>query len=99
MSDKVEKFYPTGFYKFWNELLEAYKENRLQDFICIYTKDYPEGEEREGFLSLIDKYWFSVSGKGTVNLIGLVEVMKAEMLDYMYKKSEELEEEDGNEVD
>lgn len=88
MKGKVINF-PTlsAFDKFLDGLRAAYKENRVNNFICIYDFKYKKGEEVEGFVNGIDNYWFGENS--TIYLLGLLAVMKDEMLKYMATKCEE----------
>ena len=81
--------FPTesAFDAFLDELREAYKDNRLNNFICIYDYKYKKGEERKGFLSGVDHYWFGE--KSTIYILGLLAVIKDEILKYMADKCEE----------
>ena len=81
--------FPTesDFYEFLDELRDVYKENRLDNFICIYQYQYKKGEEREGFVAGIENYWFGE--KSTIYLLGLVETIKDEILKYMANKCKE----------
>ena len=87
--DKIIQF-PTqvAFHEFLDELRKAYDEDRLKDFVCIYSHDYKKGKEKEGFLHGLNHYWFSQENS-TVYSLGLVEVMKDEILHYMAEKCEE----------
>jgi len=81
--------FPTesAFDGFLDELRETYKEKRLNNFICIYNYEYKKGEEIEGFVSGIQDYWFGE--KSTIYLLGLIEVIKDEILHYMADRCEE----------
>ena len=78
------------FYEFIEHLEKAYKEDRLKNFICIYDYKYEKGKEREGFVEGLNHYWFGE--KSTVYLLGLLEVMKDEILIYMQEKCDEVRE-------
>lgn len=91
--DRIKKSnvinFPTqsAFDRFLDDLRDAYKENRLNNFICIYDHEYKKGEEREGFVNGIGNYWFGE--KSTIYLLGLLEVMKDEILKYMFDRCNE----------
>ena len=70
------------FQDFLDFLSKEYKENRLKDFICITCVGYREDEEvPEGMQSKIYKYWFG--DKCCLYLLGLCDVMKDCIIDYM----------------
>jgi predicted CopG family antitoxin len=75
----------TAFSDFIETLSKAYKENRLRTMICIAGINYEKGKEREGFVNKIADYWFLLDGNCT-ETIGLLEVMKAKILEYMRVK-------------
>lgn len=82
MGDLV-RLHKSYFHEFLGEIARAYDEDRLEDFICIYSSKYPAGKEVEGFVSIVGKYWFSGDNGSTVHSLGLVEVMRDEILRYM----------------
>jgi len=75
------------FHAFLKELGKAYDDDRVENFICIYNFKYGKGEEREGFTSGMDHYWFGE--KSTVYLLGLTDIMRDEILIYMREKCDE----------
>ena len=77
----------SAFDGFLDDLRDAYKEKRLNNFICIYDHKYKKGEEKEGFVNGIGNYWFGE--KSTIYLLGLVEVIKDEILHYMANRCDE----------
>ena len=77
----------SAFYDFLDELKDAFKEKRLNNFICIYDYEYKEAEKQEGFMAGIDKYWFGE--KSCIYLLGLVDIMKSEIRAYIANKCEE----------
>ena len=79
------------FDSFLDMLRLAYNEDRIKGFICIYEARYPEGKDIEGFVGTLDKYWF---GESSTQCLGLCEMMKADILDWVRKKNEE-KSEDG----
>lgn len=79
------------FHEFLDELKKAYDENRLKDFICIYDYDYKKGQEKPGFHNGIDHYWFG--DESTLRLLGLLDLMRDEILEYMKSKCRESNEE------
>lgn len=87
MSEVVVEFPRSSeFYKFLEGLRVAYDEGRLLNFLCIYDYDYREGEELEGFACGIDSYWY---GRSSTMCLGLSEVIKARVLDYIREKNTE----------
>ncbi len=89
MTAKIIKLNRTNFHDFLDKTIKAYEENRLNDFICIVSHKYPEGEEEEGFYAAIDNYWFSGDNGSCVHSLGLLELMKKYIIDYMKGKDEE----------
>ena len=83
----VIRLKPDAFRDFLDDLEDAYKDKRLKTFICIAQTRYKQGEEQEGFNSELPTYWFG--GESCVECLGLVEVMKAKILEYMANKNEE----------
>ena len=91
MTAKIIKLNRTGFHDFIDELVKAYDEDRLRDFITIYDCEYREDEKIEGFSGSIPSYWFSDSKKGsTISCLGMMEIMKQRILLYIEEKNEEL---------
>ncbi|HDY89672.1 MAG TPA: hypothetical protein ENH82_16360 [bacterium] len=83
MTAKIIKLNRTNFHDFIDDLIKAYDEDRLNDFICICSYHYPENDEKEGFNASIDKYWFSGKLGGSIHSLGLVEIMRQEIIDYI----------------
>jgi len=74
---KVIKFpADTGFQDFLDRLSKEYEEKKIIDFVCIYNVSNSEDEASD----IID-FWFGKNS--TLNLLGLIEVMKGDILSYM----------------
>ena len=73
------------FHEFLNELKEVYDNDLANNFICIYSRDYKKGEEVEGFTGRNLCYWF---GNSSSECLGLCEIMKTEILDYIREQNE-----------
>lgn len=84
---KVIPFPQTPFDDFIDELSQLNRENRLTDFICMFSNSYKEGEEVEGFSSEMRNYWFGKTS--TLTCLGLTDVMKDIILEYMREKQNE----------
>lgn len=88
MSDVVEFPNPNAFYSYLENLRKAYDEGRLKNFICIYSCDYEEEEHRpKEFIEKIEPYWFGE--KSCVYLLGLTDIMKDEIREFMKRKVQE----------
>lgn len=74
------------FYEFLENLKEAYDEDRLRNFVMVVDLAYKKGEEKEGFIGSIEKYWFGLSSTAC---IGLCEVMKAVILGWVQDRNSE----------
>ena len=90
MGDLI-KLHKSNFHEFLSEIQEAFEEDRLNDFICISSAKYPPGQEISGFTASVGKYWFSGDAGNTVQAIGLCELMKDHLLDYIKDKNLALE--------
>ena len=75
----------SAFFEFLDDLKDAYKEGLLNNFICIYDREYKKGEEMEGFVGKIDKYWFGE--KSCLYLLGLTDIMKDEIMSYIAERN------------
>ena len=75
-----------AFYDFLDRLRQAYDENRLMNFLCIYDYSYREGKERPVFIVGVNKYWW---GSSTTECLGLCEIMKQEVLNFIKEKNDE----------
>ena len=91
MGDLI-KLHKSNFHEFLAQIQEAYDEGRLNDFICIYSAKYPAGQEISGFTASVGKYWFSGDNGSTIQSLGLCDLMKDHLLDYIRDKNLELEE-------
>jgi len=81
-TNKVIKFpEQEPFFEFLEELKQAYKEERLNNFICIYDCDYEKGKEIEGFTGENKKFWFGE--KSCIYLLGMLRVMGATIEEYI----------------
>lgn len=78
---KVIPFPQSPFEEFLDEQKQLYHEDRLTDFICISKNRYKEGEKVDGFNAQIKRFWFGETS--TLTCLGLVEVMKDVILEYM----------------
>lgn len=78
----------TVFYDFLAELREAYDKNLLNNFICIYSKNYKDDEEHNGFVGRNRSYWF---GKSSSECLGLTDLAKEMILDYIRDANDEEE--------
>ena len=85
MTAKVIRLNQTNFHNFIDKLTKAYDEDRLEDLICIFSDKYAEGEDVEGFSASVRNYWFSGEGGSSLHSLGLVELMKTEILNYYYE--------------
>ena len=82
---------PNAFYSYLEGLKKAYDEDRLKNFICIYSCDYEEEELRpKEFMEKIEPYWFGE--KSCVYLLGLTDIMKDEIREFMKEKIRQVEE-------
>lgn len=73
---KIVPFPLSQFDEFLDELKQLCREDRLKDFVCIYSNSRKEDEEIEVF-----DYWFGETS--TVMCLGLIEVIKDRILEYM----------------
>ena len=89
MVAKVIKLNRTNFHDFIDDLVKAYDEKRLNDFVCIVSHRNPKGKEREGFTASIGNYWFSGDDGSSVYSLGLVEMMKQKILNYIEDANED----------
>lgn len=92
--NKVVKFpKPDAFYDFLENLKNTYDEDRLKNFICIYSCDYGEEESHpEGFIEKIEPYWFGE--KSCIYVLGLIDIMKDEIREFMKEKIQQIEEDE-----
>lgn len=72
----------TEFHEYIDDLVKAFDEDRLKDFISIHTADYEEGKDLGG-VGYVRNYWFSEGGGGCINCVGMVEYMKQKILDFL----------------
>ena len=77
------------FHKFLDELRKVYDEDLSNNFICIYSRDYRKNENDEGFVGRNVSYWF---GRSSTECIGLTELMKRQILDFIEEKNQEADE-------
>ena len=89
MTAKVIRLNQTNFHNFMDKIQKAYEENRLDDFICICSTKYPEGEETEDSDTVLGYYWFTGADGSAVKSLGLTEVMKRKIMDYYMGVDEE----------
>ena len=82
-NEKVVKLNKTNFNEFIDMLIVAYDEGRIEDFIAIFSHKYKEGEEVEGSSANITNLWFSGEEGSSVHCLGLVDVMRERIHDFM----------------
>ena len=75
------------FNEFLAELEDAYNEDRLTSFICIYDAKYKLGKEKKGFVGSMKHYWFGNS----ISAIGLCVVIQSIILKWIREQNEEVE--------
>lgn len=79
---EVVRLNRTEFHEYIDDLVKAYDEDRLKDFISIHTADYKEDKDQDG-AGYIQTYWFSGGGGGCIHCVGMVEHMKQKILDFI----------------
>jgi len=68
------------FYEFLDEVKEAYDKGLLRNFVCFYSRDYHKDEDPGDFVGRNGSYWF---GKSSSECLGLTELMKQQILDFI----------------
>jgi len=77
------------FHEFLDELREAYNKNLLRNFVCLYSRDHKNDEEDEIFVGKNLSYWF---GESSTECLGLTDLMKEMILDYIREANTRAEE-------
>ncbi len=78
---KTNKVIPLSkFDKFLDDLSQLNHEGRLKDFVCIFSNSCDEVDKTEVY-----DYWFGETS--TVMCLGLVEVVKDRILEYMREQA------------
>ncbi|MHC4159531.1 MAG: hypothetical protein ACYSSO_10690 [Planctomycetota bacterium] len=83
---KLHKPGQKEFEQFLEMLKEAYTENRIYNFICITEIKYKEPVQ--GVSAALECYWFS-ENMTSVGCLGLCDVMKENILQYMADRNRE----------
>jgi len=85
---QVIKLTTDSFEDFLEEIRVAYREKRIEGFICIAQTRYRKGEcPSDRFCAALPKYWFGFDS--TVTCLGLLELMKHETMDYLREVNED----------
>ena len=72
-----------GYEHIMPDILDGLRDGTITDFIIIANKKVvgKEAQEREGAANLLPNYWFG--DDSCVRLIGMLEYMKQQILDYI----------------
>lgn len=85
MTAQVIRLNKTNFHDFMEDIVKAYDENRLDEFICIISEKPPEESALDGSFATTENYWFSGKRGSSVHTLGLLEVMKEQVMSYMFE--------------
>lgn len=75
------------FHEFLEEIKEFHDKGLTTNFICVYSRDYKEGEETKGFVGKNDQYWYA---RSTTECLGLLRLMEQMILDFIREQNEEI---------